>query len=213
MVVSMLIGILSSGISAQEAQSKEGPGKDAQPIAPRATPGDYQTHTEVGPITIAAEFTGHSAPTPEAVYTTEDYVIVEIAFFGPADAKLKLAYQDFSLRVNGKKAPLAAVPYEFVAKSLKDPEWVPPDTGESKSKSSFGTGGQSGDPKPLPPKMPFELQRTMQLRVKKAALIDGERPVPVAGLIFFEHRGKVESLRSIELMYAGAAGKATLTLQ
>ncbi len=88
---------------------------------PRATPADYQAHTTVGAVTIAAEFTGHSVPTPEAIFTTEDYVAVEVALFGPPEARLNLSFENFSLRVNGKKVPLAAQAYTFVFKSLKDP--------------------------------------------------------------------------------------------
>jgi len=32
-------------------------------------------------------------------------------------------------------------------------------------------------------------------------------------LLFFEYRGKVQGIHSMELIYAGAAGKATLALQ
>ena len=50
----------------------------------------------------------------------------------------------------------------------------------------------------------------MQQRVQKAAMPEGERMLPSAGLIFFEHRGKSNS---VELIYSGPAGKATLALQ
>jgi hypothetical protein len=42
---------------------------------------------------------------------------------------------------------------------------------------------------------------------------EGDRPLPQAGLLFFLYRGKTESIRSLELIYNGAAGTATLTLQ
>ena len=42
---------------------------------------------------------------------------------------------------------------------------------------------------------------------------EGERTLPQAGLIFFQYRGKTQSIHSIELIYAGPAGKATLALQ
>jgi hypothetical protein len=52
----------------------------------------------------------------------------------------------------------------------------------------------------------------MQQKVQKAALPEGDRPLPVAGLIFFPYRGKADGIRTVELMYEGAAGKATLAL-
>jgi hypothetical protein len=53
----------------------------------------------------------------------------------------------------------------------------------------------------------------MAQRVQKAALPEGDRTLPQAGLIFFQYRGKTQSIHSIELIYVGPAGKATLTLQ
>jgi hypothetical protein len=53
----------------------------------------------------------------------------------------------------------------------------------------------------------------MAQRVQKASLPEGDRALPQAGLIFFQYRGKAQGIHSIELIYAGPAGKATLTLQ
>jgi len=41
----------------------------------------------------------------------------------------------------------------------------------------------------------------------------GDRPLPQAGLLFFQYRGKEKGINSLELIYSGAAGKATLVLQ
>jgi hypothetical protein len=183
-------------------------------LPPRATPGDYQAHGQAGTITIGAEFKGHSVPTPDAVYSNEDYVAVEVGLFGPPEARLKLAHDDFTLRIDGKKTVLTGLPYAAVFRSLKDPEWVPEGGTASKSKSSVSTGGdKSSDGPPPPAHMPIELERAMDQRVQKSALAEGERVLPEAGLIFFEHRGKTEKIRSIELIYSGPAGKATLALQ
>ena len=97
--------------------------------------------------------------------------------------------------------------------SVKDPEWEPPKSA-SKSKTSMGGGGERENPKtPRPVKVPLPVQRAMAQRVQKAALPEGDRTVPQAGLIFFQHRGKVQSIQSLELIYEGPAGKATLNLQ
>jgi len=191
-------------------------------LPPRNTATDYQAQAKAGMVTFAAEFAGHGVPTPQGTFSTEDYVVVETAVFGPADARLTLSADDFSLRINGNKKPVPSQPYALILKSLKDPEWVPPDTGEPvKGKSKGGlTGGGGGDqggggndPPPAPAKMPLELQRAMAQKVQKAVLPEGDRGVPVAGLLFFPFRGKAESIRTMELIYAGSAGKATLTLQ
>ena len=82
-------------------------------MPPRTAASEYLAHTQIGPISIGAEFVGHSVPTPQANYTTEDYVIVEVGIFGPPDARLRMSVNDFSLRINGKKSPIASQHYEL----------------------------------------------------------------------------------------------------
>lgn len=209
--------ILSIGVC---LRGQNTPSKDAQTetkgIPPRATPGDYQSQGQAGAMVIAAEFTGHSLPTLEGPLTTEDYVAVETALFGPAGAQLKISATDFSLRVNGKKTPLPSQQYGLIIPSLRDPEWVPPERPAPKSKSSIGAGGQGQEDSnaaPVPVKIPIPVQRAMAQRVQRASLPEGDRALPQAGLIFFQYRGKAQNLRSIELVYDGPAGKATLKLQ
>jgi hypothetical protein len=105
----------------------------------------------------------------------------------------------------------------MVLSSLKDPEWSPPEAAKSKSKGGLSTGGngdQSDSNAPPPPvKIPIEVQRAMAQRVQKATLPEGDRALPLAGLIFFQYRGGAKGIHSVELVYAGSAGKATLTLQ
>jgi hypothetical protein len=206
------------------AQSNTPPGTAARGpepskgVPPRATPGDYQAHAQAGTVTIAAEFAGHSIPDPQSVLSTEDYVVVEVGLFGPPGANLRLSYTDFSLRINGKKAPLASQAYALVFKSLKDPDYEAPEAAAAKEakkgNTSMTTGGTSSNAPPdsLPPiiHIPIAITRGWEARVQRSALPEGERPLPQAGLIFFEHRGKTQS---IELIYNGPAGKATLPLQ
>ncbi len=195
------------------AQGQPAPPK-AEGLPPRATPADYQFQAQAGTLTIAAEFTGHSVATPEATLTTEDYVAIEVAVYGPPGARTKLSPDDFTLRVSGKKkAPLARQPYGLVVKTLKDPE-LEPTAAETKSKTSVNTGGQSdAGSAPAPYRVPDELRHTWSQRLQKEDLPEGDRALPVAGLIFFAYHGKTEKIESLELIYAGPAGTATLRLQ
>jgi hypothetical protein len=213
-------GLLSAVcLPAQERAPAQEPAKDTQAkgMPPRAAPTEYQAQAQVGAVTIGAEFMGHAVPTPEQTVDAEDYVVVEAGLFGTPGAKTTLARGDFSLRINGKKIPSPSEPYELVFKSLKDPQWIPPEPAEPKSSGTgltTGNGGGAGDKlPPLPPKMPFELRRAMEQHVQRAAMQEGDRPLPQAGLLFFLYHGKVENIRSLELIYSGAAGNATLTLQ
>ena len=204
-----LIGLLCGFLPAQEPQSSK------KGMPPRAAPSEYQAQAQAGAVTIGAEFMGHSVPTPEATYDSDDYVVVEVGLFGPSQATAKLSTADFSLRINGSKKVLANQPYELAFKSLKDPAWEPAKS-EEKSKSSFsangGGGGNPGDPPPLPPKMPLELRRAMEQHVERSAMLEGDRPLPQCGLLFFEYRGKTKNINSLDLIYSGAAGNATLAL-
>jgi hypothetical protein len=216
-IVSVLAAIFCHVAAAQDAPAKDAPPvREATGIPPRTAPTEYQAHAQAGAVTVAAEFTRHSVATLQATLSTEDYVVVEVGLFGPPETRIKLSHEDFSLRINGKRFPLPAQPYGLVCSSLKDPEWLPPETEGSKSKTGISTdgGGQNpGDAPPTPPKMPFELVRVMQQRVQKAALPEGERLLPVGGLIFFEYHGKPAGIKSIDLTYDGPAGKAVLPLR
>jgi len=199
-----------------QAPAAAPPVKEAHDLPARATPVDYQAQAIVGPITIAAEFTGHGMPCPEGVLISEEFVAVEVAFFGKPDARFTINAADFSLRINGKKNPLPSQPYGLAGKEVKDPEWTPPEAAEKKSKSSIGGsgGGQdAGAPPPSAPKVPIELRRNWQQRIQRAAIAEGDRALPQAGLLFFQHRGKTENIRSLELIYTGAAGEATISLR
>jgi hypothetical protein len=215
-----LVGLLLAGLSAgtlcliaQDAGAPDsGQSKEVQALPPRATPGDYQVQGKAGSVTIAAEFDGHSVPLPEGPLTTDDYIVVEAALFGPPGARLTLAPEDFSLRINGKKTPSPSQPYGLVVRSLKDPEYEPlTKSAVGKTKTNINGGDQGGaDGPPAPVKIPIEVQRLMAKRTQKASMPEGDRSLPQAGLLFFEHGGKV---RSAELIYDGPAGKAALNLQ
>ena len=61
--------------------------------------------------------------------------------------------------------------------------------------------------------MPIELRHVMEQKVQKASMPEGDRALPVAGLLYFPYRGKTESIQKLELIYEGPAGKATVNLQ
>lgn len=186
--------------------------EEAQGMPPRTTPADYQAHAQAGAVTVAAEFLGHSFPTPEETLSNEDYVVVEAGLFGAPGSRLKLSYEDFSLRINDKKNPLPGQPYALVFKSLKDPELEPPSK-SAESKTSINGGGGNDNSPPPPVHLPIKVVVAMQQRVEKASMPEGERALPKAGLLFFQYRGKTDHIRSIELIYNGPAGKTSMALQ
>lgn len=193
-----------------EAQASKTRGMPA-----RATPADYQAHGDTGTVQIGAEFFQHTVPTPQGILVTEDYVVVETGVFGPPGAKAKLDPTDFSLRINGKKNAQPSEPYALIFKTLKDPEWEPPEpVADKKSKSSISTGGKGGGGNEPPPiiHIPIKTQREWNQRVEKEAFPEGDRELPQAGLLFFLYRGKASGIHTLELIYAGPAGKASIEL-
>jgi hypothetical protein len=194
----------------QDQQASETRGMPA-----RATPGDYQAHADAGKVIIGAEFFQHTVPSPKGILNTEDYVVVEAGVFGPPGARTTLSYQDFSLRINGKKNPLPSEAYEKIFKGLKDPEWEAPEAAPDKAgKTSINANGKGGTGDSLPPviHVPIQLQREWNSRVIKQAFPEGDRALPQAGLLFFRFSGKPSGIHSLELIYSGPGGKLTLPL-
>jgi hypothetical protein len=214
-VLTAALGQSVPGQSAPATPSAPGKGPlvvDAPPSRPRASLTDYQGHASSGAVTIAAEFTGHNVVTPLAAFTTEDYVAVDVGMFGAPGARLKLSFEDFSLRINGKKA-LPAQQYLLMFKSLKDPEYVPPAPPKSKDDAGVPVVGQApSDRNPQWHPVPFEVTHRMEVRVEKAALPEGDRALPEEGLIFFPYKGGEKGISSVELLYDGPAGRAIVTL-
>jgi hypothetical protein len=212
----VIAGVLSGAawLHAQDASSKGAPVRAAG-LPPRLTPADYQFHVQAGAVTIAAEFAGHDVPTEEGgPYATDAYVVVTAALFGAPNTKIQLSNQDFSLRINGKKQLVPSQPYALVFPTLKDPEWEPLNS-EKEQAATASAGGKVGQPqfKSAPPKMPIERRHVMEQRVIKATLPEGDRLLPQAGLLFFEWRTDTKGIHSMELVYSGPAGKATLALE
>ena len=215
----LAVAALSLQAQTADVSAPEHPATVAKPatlrentgIPPRTEPSDYPVQAKVGMVTIAADFDGHGIPTPELALTSDDYIVVELAIFGPAGTRLPVSFGDFSLRINGKKNPVPAESFERAGSSAKDPTWTPPEKPEKTSSTTIG-GGEN-DPSAPPPRPPAALRFSWAQHVMKAALAEGERPLPRAGFLYFPYGGKTKGIRSLELIYSGAAGKATLDLQ
>jgi len=216
LILSALMG--HSLLLAQKSASNPAANVEVSGIAVRASAAEYQTAVKVGAYTLAVDFDAHAVPTSDGVFSTEEFIVFEVAMYGPAGSHLPLMFEDFSLRINGKKQPTPSQPFTFVFKSLKNAEWeatLEPVKKESGNGiNAGGAGGGGGDNLPPPkPKMPIDVERRMELRVQKAAVPEADRPLPVTGLIFFPYSGKTKGIRSMELIYSGAAGKVTIPMQ
>src|SRR5215467_5580050 len=163
---------------------------EPQGLPPRTSPTDYPAQAKLGAVTLAADFAGHGLPTADGPLSSDGYVVVEVAFFGPPETRVPISFNDFSLRINFKKNGTPSEPYERVGTSVKDPEWAPAEKPEKGGNGILGGGGNN-DTSKEPPRPPAELRRAWAQRVKKAALANGDRPLPQAGLLYFSYGGKV----------------------
>jgi hypothetical protein len=207
----------------------------AQGTKPKAEPSDYPAHVALdNSVTLAAEYMVHSIPTPTGSLVAEDYLVVDVAFFGPAKTKLDLDAGQFALRINNQKVAFRPDSAGSVAASIKYTDYSQRPGLTGSAGAGAGNAGVvwgpsntprfPGDPsagRPLPNPVPdqtdpnvppMEAEAPIEVRIQGAALEEGARVLPKSGLIFFPHRGRTKSIKSLELIYEGPAGKVSLKL-
>ncbi len=80
-IIAISSALLCQPLVGQEAKSADPRSREMNGIPPRTAATEYQAQTKAGAITIAADFDGHSVPTPESVFSTEDFIMCEVAFY------------------------------------------------------------------------------------------------------------------------------------
>jgi hypothetical protein len=175
-------------------------------------------------FTLTAEYLVHSLPAPEGTLVANDYLVVDVKFAGPAP--LQTSAGQFLLRINARTViePDSA---GDVSGSLKYPDWTqkpvvtgtagPVMIGSSPTVERFPgdpTVGHVPMPRAPEPDSPVEKAPAMSIdeRVQKAAMVEGESKMPVSGLLYFPFQGKTKKIKSVELVYQGPAGRAEVKL-
>ena len=215
-----------------------------QGTRPKAKPADYHAHARVAGFELAADYLAHSMLVEGGVIDVSEYLVIEVAVFPAAGETTRettgdtpsIKSEEFTLRLNGRKAALLAQTPGMVAASLKYADWEV----RRRLQASAGVGDTGvivgrppvterfpGDPRPrqsrLPrqPKAPDETnpsgeekpsEMPIEERVQGAAFPDGVANRPVSGYLFFPFRGKTKSIRSLELRYESSDGNRTATL-
>ncbi len=168
-----------------------------------------------------AEFCGHSVPYAGTTYFTADHIVVEIEVLPDKSTPIRLTSGEFRLRINGKKDLLAPETPSMVAASLQYSDWSqrprlvaqagPIIVGRPRQQPRF-----PGDTRPgQPPNRPVDRQddhpatKTDAEAIVEAALPEGPTLGPTKGLVYFPYRGKLKSLKTIELLW----GERILKLQ
>ncbi len=197
---------------------------------------DYPFHATAGRVSIGADYLIHSIPAGDQTFLAKDYLVVEVAVFPAFAEPVSIDGNTFKLRLNGQKFPLTSIAPGFVAASLKYPDWEQHPAAEA----SAGMGNASvilgrppavgrfpGDPTdsqnrlPQPPRAPTtEEQNGIQRErpettgeiIARTALLEGPTDHPVSGFLYFPYKGKIKSLKSVDLIYESKGGSVTLKL-
>ncbi len=195
---------------------------------------DYPAHVKLGRVSLAVEKLGPAIPAPTGAYYADGYMVLEAAFFGDVPGqRAEIHHSDFRLRINGAKTLVPPDSPGSVAASIKYPDW------EQRRRLEVGAGmGDAsvligrpqpvgrfpGDrrptedrvPNPVPPvENPTQKKADgapIEEIVNSAALVEGERILPVWGCLYFPYKGKLKSIRSLELVYSGPFGDAVVRI-
>jgi hypothetical protein len=201
---------------------------------PKPKVGDYPAQAQAGAVSLGAEYMVHSFAGSKQTFIARGYLVVEVALIAGAGERIELSNGQFALRVNRKTVLMPQAP-SFVAASLKYPDW------ESRPalEAAAGVGNAGvvlgrpqqverfpGDRRPPqtrlqnPPRAPEQdhgVEKQEPVRadevVLDTALPEGNVLSPVSGFLYFAYKGKPGSIRSLELIYTGPAGSATVKLR
>lgn len=199
----------------------------AQWMTPRARAAAYAAHAELSNnASIGAENLGHNMPTEKGVIAVPDYLVIEVAVYSKL-TPIHLNAGNFILRLNGKTALMTQAP-AMVTASLKYSDWAarprvtaaagPLILGAPERVGRFpgDPTGPASYPVPRAPTDASGVEREQPERVEDIvnhhALPEGEVRPPVSGYLFFPYRGKLKSLKRVELLYEGPIGAAALLL-
>ncbi len=201
-------------------------------IEPRPKPEDFPAHQETARLAIGAEFMVHSFGRDAERYVNEDYLTVEVGVY-PVDRKpVLISAAQFALRVNGKKEPVSSAPPSLVASSLHYNDWEQrAQLDRQDGQGSIGGPSQSGGPRfpgdnrpnqgrlPAPPQAPADTALAPpdhvapSVLLKEVALTEGEHKFPAGGYLYFPYRGKIKSIRTLDLVYSNGSESITLRLR
>ena len=193
---------------------------------------DYPVHAVAGKVAIGADYLVHSIPAGDQTFVASDYLVVEVAVFPAFAQPVTIDDRNFTLRLNGKSTLTSQAP-GFVAASLKYPDWEQHPT--AVASGGVGNAGVSvglpppvarfpDDPnarRPTPPQAPSPEEQngvertepeTAEQVIARTALLEGRTDHPVSGFLYFRYKGKIKSLKSVELLYQDKDGSAILKL-
>jgi hypothetical protein len=199
---------------------------------PKPKASDYPLHTKTSDMEIGVEYMVRSFGADQLLLA-DDFLVVEVAAYPLHRSGVQVDPRQFTLRINGKKDVLFPQSPGMVAASLKYPDWQqkPRMTvgggmgdrgiilGQPQGQSRF-PGDRRAEPRlPAPPQAPgadAQVEKEpidITELVQKVALPEGLARFPVSGYLFFPYRGKLKSLKSVELLIATPSEALMLRLK
>lgn len=189
---------------------------------------EYPAHAAWAHFDVGVEYLLRSIPTESGSFYARDYLVVEVAIY-PRKDPVTITASRFMMRVNGSKSALFPESVEFVASSLKYPDWEVHPTvvgsagvgdgsiivGAPNQVGRFPGDPTAGGPLNLPRKQPDNTDAAGQPKqytplielLQRASLSEGEARVPRKGCLFFAFKGKLKSIHKLELLYEDGHGE------
>lgn len=192
----------------------------------------YLAHADLAQhVSIGADFLGRYLPVPGTTVYSDEYLFVEVAFFGAKGITAEFKPDQFWLVVNGAsltpQPPGAVTLWNGALEMSPRPQVV----GGKVDDGTIEIGGPSRtprfpgddpahtprDPVPQVPVDPSNGQvkktQTPDEAVRSSELPQGAHALPVGGYLFFAYEGKLKKIKHAELHYKGPLGEATLKLR
>ena len=219
------VGLLHGQITKQVQ-----PARAQQGTAPRASAEAYPAHAQSDTFAIGAEYLAHTFTDGAQTFFTPHYLVVDVAFYPALGKQIKVAASGFTLHINGKRGIPPQLP-GFVAADLKYPDWEQQRGVEASVETLDAGGNPAGgvsigrpriekrfpdDNRPAQSRVP-PLPRAPDPRQSAGidrppaasadevavdfALLEDPTKAPTGGYIYFPYRGKLKSIRSLEMRY------------
>jgi hypothetical protein len=192
----------------------------------------YLAHADVAQhVSIGADFLGRYLPIPGTTVYSDEYLFVEVAFFGAKGITADFKPGQFWLVVNGATLTPQAPGMVTLWNGALEMSPRPQVEGGTVNGGTIEIGGPPrtprfpgddpahtpGNPVPQVPVDPSNGQvkktQTPEEAVRSSEFPQGAHAIPIGGYLFFAYEGKLKKIKHAELHYKGPLGEATLKLR
>lgn len=185
---------------------------------------DYSVRSHLNQAEMGVDFLGHYIPVRDGqIFSSPDYIAVEVAVFSKSKDKLMLHANQFSLKLNSET--LMPVKAGYVSLPMVVPE-LKSEQPHAEVDASAGpvvyTSPQPQIPRrlpddngagtPLPGQLTLSQDQIMR-DLQDLALPEGEHTPPVSGYLYFPYPKKLKKIKHLTLLYSGPMGESSSPLR